>query len=334
MSNIRFRLNLMALVNLLLLGSFLIFFDMAYPDQKTAIASSVGLKVLLAMFFLINLETIIANYYYRKIVYLFGKGLDDKMKTSLRDASISHLRKVSKKAVEEIANIREQIATVIASAKPYPELANSEDFKKAVYGLNLEKAERMILLAKRSVAYLAEEAKRKEHREQSKMGKLIEDAKALGISEADVLAMSACELREAIALEREWQLSLKTATSLGCYPVVKIIGRGKPKEVTVFLVQAKKLTNEARLYGVEVEVGNFIACGNLNVAEKMIAEKKGEIEFFAVKTNLQNRINSLPEPSRPPRQTLFAVLCDREFGTKGYKDALYQLEKSLKDCGA
>lgn len=334
MKNVRLRLQVMAIANLLFLSLFLVFMDYINPSQKSALRDNFGFQGLLVLTILIQVERLVARYYLNKIKFLFGKGLDDSTMLALQDASVFRLKRISKQAVHEIRGLNKQIDDLLLSAKPYPNLFSSQEFQKAVYGFKFEKARKMVALAERSAARLADEAKRKEHRGKCKMGKLIEEAATLGLLESDVKNMNPSQLREAILLEREWQSALATASIFGCRGVIEQIGKHDRAKLTLFLVQAQKLANEAKLYGVEVEVGKSISSGDLHAAEKLISAKRQEIEFFTTKKGLQSRIDAIPEKYRPPRQILFAVVCGHEFGSKAYYKALHDLEKSLSECGA
>lgn len=332
MQNFRLRMQLIMAANILLILPPLAIINWVTKSELSffEIAGFVVMAVLLLVFLV---DGILSSYYLGKITNS-GINMDGKSFMALRDASVPRLRYISMQLGQKIEKLNGQIEALLLSAKPYPDLASSQEFQKAVYGFKFEKAKKMVVLAERSARYTVDEALRKEQREQSKMGKLIADALALGLSEQDAKNMSLPQLRDAVFMEREWQSVLATASGLRCRDVVEKFGRHDWANVTLFLVRAQKFANESRGYGIEAKVGDFISCGDLNAAEKLILARKQEIEFFAMKDQLQNRINSLPEQYRPPRQALFESLCAETEGTRYFYIALHNLEKSLKECGA
>lgn len=331
MYNIRLRIQMMVALNTLFL-----FAAWLLPDTTNETGFFRNFVLFcqwawVAVVATVILDSVLSSYYLDKIAK-FSRNIGGKTLMALRDASVFRLRKIALQEAQETTKLMGQIEALFLRAKAYPNLYESKEFQKAVYGFKFEKAKGMLLRAERSAKYAVEEANRSERRGQNKIWDLIEEATSLGLGNQDIYSMDVVQLRDLINQTKEWRALVISAKDLGCRTFVEQFGWQEKEKAKSFLIRVEYFISEAKLCDVEDEVREFVSYGNLESAEKLISTRKKEAEFFGLKKTLQIRINSLPTQYQASRQKLLDVFCEQPFNCRAYHKALHDLEKSLKEC--
>lgn len=338
MNNFRLRFQVLFIVSAVLHAGLVSLTNFFPVDPQKAAFSEIWDMVAGGLFLtfgvIVLIDSVLSGHYLKSITTLHTN-LDKRTLLALRDASVFRLRKLAVAADRIMVDTIRKVDDILKRSAVHANLQGDKSFLKAVYGFNFEKAEAMIARAERAEKYASEMKFRKESRQQGRMESLVEEGRSLGFSDGQMSSMNPTSLRALIEDTKERNVLCERAVQLGCSTYVEqLIEDSKSTEAKTFLLRAEVLLKEARTFGIESAVREFIAYGNLPSAETLISAKKNDSKFLSLVSQMESEIQKAPEPNRPALNKLLGVFRGMPYPSRESNKALHDLEVALDRCKA